>query len=263
MVEILSSARTQSVKDIKRKSRIKKRNSLIIKWSLIIIIVFLLVFLIKNYILDNKHSYIDQTTGIVFYSKDFFVKDVFKILANDKNISLVFNISSQDINNLNLFTEHIVNLQSLFSANNSNPVLIITIMDSLLENRNILSCQTNFGDIYKNELISSQECNNLINNNSTLIIIDYPNINLEKTIVSSSVKDKFIYIKSKSNTDLLYAINLISNMMFNNVDDTKQKIDYYKNKLDKVDNSDFINNFDLNLAVEDINNVIYSDNNFD
>ena len=131
MVEVLSSARTQSVKEIKKRAKIKKRNKLIVKWFLIIIIVLALAFLIKNYILDNKHSFVDQTTGITFYSKDFYVRDVYKILASDRNISIVFNIGSKDINSIGDFTENIVYLQSVFSANNLSPVLIVNIMDSL------------------------------------------------------------------------------------------------------------------------------------
>ncbi len=229
MVEILSSARTQSVKEIKKKARAKRRKKQITKWIIIIIIVIILAFLINNFILQNKYSYVDKDSGITFYSKDFYVKDVFTILSKDQNTLLVFNIMPDDMNDLGLFVEQINYLQSVFAAKQKINILIINVMD---ETRRTISCQSNLGDLYTNEELTKEECSELLKSNTTSIIIDFPDETLEESVVIGSVGEKYIYIQTKSKEDLDKAVLLVTTMMFEDINYVNSAVENIRNQMD-------------------------------
>jgi hypothetical protein len=229
MVEVLSSAKRQSVKEIKKNAKHKRIKKLITKWSLIVIIIIVLVFLIKSFLIQNNNSFIDQSTGIKFSSKDFYVVDVFEILAADNNFFIVFNINPGDINNLSTITDQIIFLQSTLSAKNKNNTLIINIMD---DQRRTISCQSNLGDLYTNQELTKDECTNLLKSDTTSIIVDFPDPSLEESNVYSSVGEKYIYIKPKSLDDLNKSVLLSLSMMFDDIASIKKRVDVIKQNID-------------------------------
>ena len=54
MVEVLSKAKVQSVKEIKRNAKIKRRNKLLVKLAIVIVILIVITFLITNFVITNK-----------------------------------------------------------------------------------------------------------------------------------------------------------------------------------------------------------------
>jgi len=228
MVEVLSSAKIQSVKEIKKRAKIKAQRKLLLKWALIIVIIIILFYLINSFIIDDKYSFEDRDSGITFYSQDFPVKDSFSIIANDKNLILSFNIHPEDINGLGLFTDQIVYLQSIFSAKKISTILVINIMDS---ERKTISCQSNLGDVYVNEELTKEECDKLLHSDITVFAIDYPDVNLEESKVQVSVSDKYIFVSSKNKQELDKSILLIASYMFSDLLDIQKSIDDIKNKV--------------------------------
>jgi len=229
MVEILSSVKTQSVKEIKKRMRLKKRNRLLIKLAIILIIVIVLAFLINNYVMTNKYSFVDKDSGILFVSKDFYVNDVFTVLSNDSNYMIIFNIKLKDMNKIGQLTDQIVFLQSVFAAKNRSNILVINVMD---DQRRTINCQSNLGDLYTNNELTKDECDALLDTTITSFIIDFPDVSLEESIVYSSVGEKYIYIKSNSQENLDNSVLLVLSMMFDDLQSVKNAISNIRNKVD-------------------------------
>jgi hypothetical protein len=98
--------------------------------------------------------------------------------------------------------------------------------------RKTISCQSNLGDIYVNEELTKEECDNLLHSDVTVFAIDYPDDVIEESKVQVSVADKYIFVSSKSKEDLDKSILMITNYMFNNLVDIQKSIDDVKNKVD-------------------------------
>jgi len=270
MVEVLSKAKIQSVKEIKKQARIKKRNKLLVKLAIVIVILIALAFLITTFVINNKSNYTDKSTGITFSSTDgFYVNDSFKILSKDQNMLLVFNISYVDSNQISKIINDITYLQSVFTYFQKNTTLVINIMDN---KRTTVSCQSNLGDLNKSVTLNRDQCVNLLDSNRESFVIDFPNTSLNKSQVVSNVSEKLIYIKPKSFSDLDKSINLVLTMMFGDVSNLQKKFDSVSKNIKKPANSIKIFNDsnspdnnspqDLNQPVIDVNKPV-SDNNSD
>jgi len=211
MVQALVSAKTQSVKDIKRRSFIKRRKKLIIKLFLIIVVLVLMALILNKLFIEYRYSFTDKNTNIKYVSEDFHLKEGFEIFSQDQNFLLVYNHVSDDVTYLSSVVDSISYTQSMLFAKNKNVILVISTLDS---QRNLVECQTNFGDISNNMTIDAEECFALINQDNSVLFIDYPFPELDKSLVTLNLSQKLLYIKPNKKEDVLPALRGSINQMF-------------------------------------------------
>lgn len=242
MVRALATAQVQSVKEINKKAKIKRFNKNITTIILVILILAIAVVFVYNFFQQNKFDFSETELGIVFYSDDFSIADSLNIIKQDQNITLVYNIESKDINKLSDFSESLSLFTYLFSANNKNTTHIFNI----IEDKNILSCSTNFGDLYSNEDLSSEECLSLINSASTLFVLNYPNPNLRESAIYLNAIEKNVLVTSKSLEDLSISTYLLLKSMYPNMEKTLKEVYEIKDSLGDEDS--IIKPIDLNTG---------------
>jgi hypothetical protein len=211
MVHALVSAKTQTVKEIKKNSKRKKINKLILKLIIIFIIIFLIALVLNKIIIETRYSFTDKETGIEFISEGFHIKEGFRIFSQDENYLVVFNYNPVDQNYLSSITDGIVYIQSMLSAKNKNTILLISVID---ENNNLIYCQSNQGDLYENKELTSEECLTLIQSDLSTIIVDYPSKEYTTSKVILNLSEKLLFIKPKSNKDVYPSLNISINQMF-------------------------------------------------
>jgi hypothetical protein len=239
MSKALSSAKVQSVREIKKKANIKKINKRITTIVIILVVLVLLGMFFKSYIIDenglqslknifSNNTFEDEELGIKFYSQDFPVSSALDILEKDTNFNIVYNTNIEDQNYLSNVYQTINTTQSIYSSKGKNVTLIITSLDN---SNNLITCATNFGDINRSEQIDSNTCEDLIKRYRTTIIIDYIKPQLEDSTVKINVDEKLIIVNPKSKDDLDRSILLILKAMYSDYEETISKIKYFNDKI--------------------------------
>lgn len=203
MAQALVSAKTQSVKDIKKKSFIKKRNKLFIKIALILIVLVLIALILNRLVVENRYSFTDKQTGIKYKSENFHLKEAFEIFSQDQNYLVVFNYMHDDSTYLSSILDSISFVQSILFAKNKEVTLVISTLDS---QRQLVSCQTNYGNIYENITINYQECVDLVDSNYSVIFVDYPYAEIENSKVTLNLSQKLLYIKPNKKEDVYFSL---------------------------------------------------------
>jgi hypothetical protein len=250
MVQALVIAKTQTVKEIKKISSIKRRNKLIFKFLAIIIIVFLIALLLNKLVIENRYSFTDKKTNIYFKSNNFHIKEGFDVFSKDVNYTIVFNSLYSDQTYLSSVTEGLVFFQSMLHAKNKNVILIISLSD---ENNNLISCQSNLGNIYENKELTKDECLILIKSDRSTIMVDYPYESYINSNVLLNISEKLLIIKPSKAEDVYASLSLISNQMFSDSEFIKSTILDIQNKVNDSSNLDINKNLDINTSFEDIN----------
>jgi len=246
MAQALVSAKTQSVKEIKKKSGIKKRNRLLFKVFSIIIIIVLIAFLLNKVVIENRYSFTDKKTDIFFKSDNFHIKEGFDVFSKDVNYTIVFNSLYSDQTYLSSVTEGLVFIQSVLHAKNKNVILIISLSD---ENSNLISCQSNLGDIHENKSLTKEECLSLIQSDRSTIMVDYPYPNYTRSQVLLNVSEKLLVIKPSKAEDVYSALNIVVDKMFSDSELIKSNLLDIQNKVNDNNSLDVnnISNLDVNL----------------
>lgn len=241
MAQALVSAKTQTVKEIKHNSFIKRRNKLILKFFLILVIVILLSLILNRIIIETRYSFTDKDTKIKFISEGFHIKEGFEIFGNDENYFVVFNYNYQDENYLSSIIDSVIYVQSMFFAKNKNVTLIISVVDS--EN-NLLYCQTNYGDIYENKELTSQECLSLLDSNYSTIIVYSPKE--ERSLVILNLSEKLLLIKPSKKEDVYPSIFISLNQMFKDARLIEKSLGDVQEKINSIEKISSIENNDVN-----------------
>lgn len=249
MVRALATAQVQSVKEINKKAKIKRFNKKITTVILVILILAICAIFVYNFFDKNRFDFSETELGVVFYSNDFSIADSLNIVKQDQNITLVYNIENKDINKLSDFSESLSLFTYLFSANNKNTTHVFNI----IENKNILYCSTNYGDLYSNEDLSSEECLSLINSASTLFVLNYPNPNLKEPAIYLNAIEKNVLVTPKSLEDLSISTYLILKSMFPSMENTLKEI--YKIKESLGDENSLIKPIESNRDVNTDQNL--------
>ncbi len=233
MMKPLSTAKLQSVREIKKKAKIKKINktaTTIIFILLLLVVIFFSakIFFIDNLdfsnIFSNNQEYKVTELGITFLSNDFPVMDAINILEQDKNVTLLYNVPYDNQDYLLTIPDLFYIYPSAFSAKGKHITIVIGLLD---ENNKIVSCVSNIGDIYKNEEISLEECQEIITKKNTLINIYYPREDIKETKVHLMVEEKIIMIVPKDTEDLHAATYLLLKGMYEEFDDIMREIDSF------------------------------------
>ncbi len=211
MVKPLVFSKTQTVKEIKTISNKRRKGKILLKLFFIIIIVVLLAFIINKISIENRYSFTDKQTNIHFSSKDFHLKEGFEIFSKDQNYLVVFNTLENDSNYLSQVTDGLVYVQSMLFAKNKSTILLISTSD---ENKNLLYCQSNLGDIYENKELTVEECLELINNDYSTIFVDYAYPEYVSSEVTLNLAEKLLSIKPMSSKDAYYSLVISINYMF-------------------------------------------------
>lgn len=251
MTQALVSAKTQTVKEIKRISFIKRRQKLLIKLFLILIIIILIGLILNKIIIETRYSFTDKKTDIYFKSENFHLKEGFEVFSKDTNYIVVFNSLYSDNNYLSSITEGLVFVQSVLFAKNKNVILVISLVD---ENNTLISCQSNLGDIYENKELTRDECLEIINKDVSTILVEYPFYDASKVFLN--IYEKLVVIKPKDNLDVYPALSLTIDQMFSDsrlirevildIEKNLSNLDANKTKsLENQDNNSFTvdNNF--------------------
>jgi len=256
MPEALVVAQSQSVKEIKEKSKIKKIHKIVTYVIIAVVIIAVIGYLSYNYINKTKFEFKMTQSGVAFYSNDFPVADAMNILSQDNNVLLVLDFKEKDLNFLANISESVIYMHSVLGAKQKN---VLFVINTLNDERRIVGCQSNMGDIYENKTLTADECKLLLDSNRTSIIIDYPDNSLKNTSVYASVTEKFIYIKSDDTDGLKRAVQGISELLFSDIDEINKSIENFNKSFNDKSLSKAI---DGNSLVGDSNlsdsNTIYT-----
>ncbi len=233
MIKPLSTAKLQSVREIKKKAKIKKMHRQITTIVFIVLLLLVVFISLKTFVIDDfsfsnifspKQEYKETELGVSFLSNDFPVMDAISILEQDKNITLLYNVPYDNQDYLLTIPDLFYIYPSVFSAKGKHITIVIGLLD---ENNKIVSCVSNLGDIYKNEEISLEECVEIITKKNTLINIYYPREDIKETNVHLMVDKKIIMIVPKDTEDLHVATYLLLKGMYEEFDDIMRKIDSF------------------------------------
>lgn len=231
MQKALVLAKTESVKNIKEKTRKRKNSKLLFKLITIIIIVILIAFIINTISLKQKYSFTDPITGIEFKSKNFHIHDAFEIFSQDDNYLIVFNTLYNDQDHLTNITESVIYVQSMLSAKNKDTILLISVSD---ENRNLITCQSNLGDVYENVELSTEDCLDLIYSELSVILVDYPYPEIIDSNVEINLVNKIVKIRAKDKTDIYFSLVLLVNEMFDDAPLTEENIKLINERIQEI-----------------------------
>jgi hypothetical protein len=225
MIKPLSTAKLQSVREIKKKAKVKKINKTVTTIVIIILLLVIIFFSLKTFVFPFflNQEYTETEYGVTFVSKEYNVVDSIKILEQDKNISVLYNVPYENQEYMYDIPDLFYIYPSVFSAKQKNVTIIVGLLDS---KNNLVGCTTNFGDKNINEDINAEACQSLIQKNNLLVNIKYPNS--EETKVYLSVDEKLITIHAKNIQELHIATYVLLKSMYEEFEDIMQKIRDFK-----------------------------------
>ncbi|NCP72463.1 hypothetical protein GW835_03690 [archaeon] len=253
MVQALVSAKTQTVKEIKKKSSIKRRNKLIVKLILITIVAILIALILSKIVVETRTSFTNN--DIDFKSVNFHIHEGFEIFGTDKNYLLVFNYYYQDTNYLSSVIDGLVFSQSMLSAKNKNTILLISVIDN--EN-NLLYCQSNNGNVLENIELTSEECLSLLDTNHSVIMVNYPFGDVEKSEVVLNLNEKLLLINPKSKEFVYDSLYVSFNQMYKDAKMIEDSLTDIQNKLSTSKEKSLV---DKNIIDENIVDENFYDQN--
>jgi hypothetical protein len=261
MVQALVSAKTESVKDIKKKSSIKKRNKLIIKIILISVVIVLIALILNQILMDNKYSFVDSENNINFTSQGIDIKKGFEQFGQDDNFLLVFNNYYNDGNYLSSVIEGLVFSQSILSAKNKNTILLISVVD---EENNLLYCQSNNGNVQENLELTKEECSSLLDTDRSIIMVNYPFSTVKRSDVILNLDEKLLVVNPKSSKVVYHSLYISLSQMFNDASEIENALKDIQDKLNNKDKNVSIdeNNLNDSLVDNNLNQDVSIDSNF-
>lgn len=241
MVRALSTAQTQSVREITKKADIKKVNK---KVSVIIVIFFILLIIgfiayqVYNYYQENKFDFKETEKGITFYSKDMPVRNAL-ISAIDNNTIIVSADTLLDHpETIGGIIEPTVLLTTIFIATDKNVININNVVDG---NGNLLGCSTNYGDRKTEATIGPEECLAIMENTKTIVVLYVPDSNLKESRVNIYPLEKRIEIISKNNYDMYMSSYLLLKSSHSNFDAILESVEHLKKKIsDLIDSNQLV-----------------------
>lgn len=153
--------------------------------------------------------------------------DFLKFSLNEKFV-VIFNYNSSDLNYFVEILESITYVQSIFYAYNKEVILVLAEVDA---QHNLISCQTNQGDLYQNEFLTSEECLSLINEDLALFVVDYPFPNNHESNITLNTKENILHISPNKLQDVYKSILIVANQMFDDISKTQDIINKVQEKL--------------------------------
>jgi len=251
MVRALSTAQTQSVREIKKKADIKKVNKKLTNVVVIFLIVLIIGFIAyKAYIFyqESKFDFKETEKGITFYSKDMPVKTAISS-AIDKNIIIISADTLLDHPETgSAIVEPTVLLTTVFKFIDKNVININNVVDG---NGNLLGCSTNYGDIRTEKTIGPLECLALIDNTKSIVILRVPDSSLTESRVNVYPLEKKIEIITRTDNDLLVASYLLLKSSNADLEEILERVENIKKKLANVLDSNSLK--DTNSTTPDSN----------
>jgi hypothetical protein len=263
MVRALSTAQTQSVREIKKNADIKKANkklSVFVVTFFIMLIIGFIAFKAYTYYQSTKFDFKETEKGINFYSKDMPIKDALQVSLDSNKIAISTNLLINYSGTTNPVLEPSILATTIFVFKDKNTININNRLD---ENFSIIKCSTNYGDNLTSVDLNSTECLALFSQIESKLVINTPNPSLKESRVDIYPMEKTIIINSKSETDLLVSTYLLLKANYSDVESILFKVENIKKKLSNYLDSNSVkdtnsttppdyNNQDSNL--EDLNN---------
>ena len=256
MVQALVSAKTQSVKEIKKRSSIKRRNRLIIKIILTSVVVILIALIFNKILMDNKYSFVDSENNINFLSYGVAIEEGFEQFGQDENFLLVFNNYYNDDNYLSSVIEGLVFSQSMLSAKNKNTILLISVVD---EENNLLYCQSNNGNVQENLELTKEECISILDTNRSIIMVNYPFSTVKKSDVILNLDEKLLVVNPKLPKAVYHSLYVSLNQMFKDASEIEKALEDIQDKLNNQNND---LSKDKNSLKDDLNQDVSIDTTF-
>lgn len=247
MAQALVSAKTQTVKEIKHNSLIKKRRKLIIKFALIFIVIILLALILNRIVVENRYSFTDRESKIKFISDGFHIKEGFDIFSQDDNFLVIFNYNYSDTNYLSSIVNGIVYTQSMLSAKNKDVILLISVVD---QENNLLYCQSNHGSVYENNELTKEECLTLINSDYSTIMVNYISVDKKYSEVVLNLQEKLLLVNPNKKEDVYTSLVISFNKMFKDARLIEEALGNIQDKINNIENTSSLdsNNVDDNLS---------------
>lgn len=260
MVRALSTAQTQSVREITKKADIKKANkklSVFVVTFFIVLIVGFIAFKAYTYYQSTKFDFKETEKGINFYSKDMPIKDALKVALDSNKIAISTNLINTYSGTTNPVLEPSILATTIFVFKDKNTININNRLD---ENLSIIKCSTNYGDNLTSVDLNSTECLVLFSGIESKLVINTPNPSLKESRVDIYPMQKTIIINSKSENDLLVSTYLLLKANYSDIENILFKVENIKKKLANYLDSNSIKDTnstkpsDSNSNLEDSNN---------
>ncbi len=256
MAQALVSAKTQTVKEIKHNSLMKRRKKLIIKLFLIFVVIILLALILNKIIIENRYYFTDRESKIKFISEGFHIKEGFEIFSQDENFLVIFNYNYTDTNYLSSVIDGIVYTQSMLSAKNKNVILLISVVD---EENNLLYCQSNQGSVYENNELNKEECLSLIDSNFSTIMVNYLSSGNTSSQVILNLQEKLLIVIPNKKEDVYLSLVISFNQMFKDARLIEESLGNVQEKINNLQNTP-TENPSVDENVLDDENLIIDEN---
>ena len=252
MVRALSTAQTQSVREIKKNADIKKANkklSVFVVTFFVLLIVGFIAYKAYVYYQSTRFDFKETEKGINFYSKDMAIKDALQVALDSNEIAISTNLINNYQGTTNPVLEPSILATTIFVFKDKNTININNRID---ENNSIIKCSTNYGDNLTSVDLNSAECLALFSQIESKLVINTPNPSLKESRVDIYPAEKTIIINSKSENDLLVSTYLLLKANYTDIEEILFKVENIKKKL--------ANYLDSN-SIKDTNSTTPTDSN--
>lgn len=158
------------------------------KFSLVIGIIIIALIVVLSLALIGSYSFVLAEKSVVFYSNDLPIEFGLEQIAKQKNF-----LVAVEINESGVLNQYMANSQNLFSVvligNKKNAVNLLKVVSP--DTGELSYCRTNLGDVQKDEELSVEECNAMINEfDGVTIQVFFPDssIGMAQVIVSDNIE---------------------------------------------------------------------------
>lgn len=262
MVRALSEAKTQSVREIKKKAEIKKANkrlSVFVVSFFVALIIGFIAFKAYSYYQNTKFDFKETEKGIIFYSKDIPVKEAIQVVFDSNDVAISTYLFKNYQGETNPILESSILATTVFVFKDKNTININNRID---ENFSVIRCTTNYGDNLTSVDLNSDDCLDLFSQIGSKLVINTPNPSLKESRVDIYPLEKKIIINSKSENDLLVSTYLLLSANYSDIDDVLSRVENLKSQLadvlvkdsEKDTNTTLSDSNSLDSNIEDLNN---------
>lgn len=262
MVRALSEAKTQSVREIKKKAEIKKANkrlSVFVVSFFVALIIGFIAFKAFSYYQNTKFDFKETEKGINFYSKDIPVKEAIQVVFDSNDVAVSTNLINNYQGTVNPILEPSIMATTVFVFNDKNTININNRID---ENFSVIRCSTNYGDMRTSVELNGTECLDLFSQIESKLVINAPNPSLKESRVDIYPLEKKIIINSKSENDLLVSTYLLLFAKYSDIDEILSRVENLKSEIANVliedsenDTSTILDSNNLDNNLEDSNSL--------
>ncbi len=185
------------------------------QWAWILVVVIILAAIGLAFLLLKPHSFELAEKSVVFYSDELPIQDGLNAFAENRSFLVAVEMTES-----NPFNQVQSNAATLFSVvligNQKNVTQLAMVLSN--QTSELLSCQTNFGNLSQNKEITAEECRSLLDSfQGGKVLIAWPDSGLSRTEIL--VKTGSLEAHPSSSETVQIAAYSALKKMFSNADE--------------------------------------------